>query len=129
MLPALNSTALGRNQEKSWILESVASCQGPKPEAAPIANEPRVLLSPITGVLLQPFCILLQSVEVKAGSAGLVPCRKLREILGKQSMDTADGAGAGMLLEPRSDALRGQGEGERQNLGRGVQLEAENNWH
>lgn len=68
-------------------------------------------------------------MEVKAGSAGLVPCRKLREILGKQSMDTADGAGAGMLLEPRSDALRGQREGERQNLGRGVQLEAENNWH
>lgn len=66
-------------------------------------------------------------MEVEAGSAVLVPCRKLREILRKQSMATADGAGAGMLLEPRPDALRGQG--ERQSLGTGVQLEAENNWH
>lgn len=64
-------------------------------------------------------------MEVKAGSAVLVPCRKLREILRKQSVDTADGA-AGMLLEPPSDALWGQREGERQNLGRGVQLGAEN---
>lgn len=68
-------------------------------------------------------------MQVKAGSAVLVPCRKLREILRKQSMDTADGAGAGMLLEPRSDALWGQGEGDRQHLGRRVQLEAENYWH
>lgn len=66
---------------------------------------------------------------VKARSAVLVPCRQLREILGKQSVDTADGAG-GMLLEPRPDALQGQGQGQgdRQHLGRGAQLEAENNW-
>lgn len=34
-------------------------------------------------------------------------------------MDTADGAGAGMLLEPRPDALRAQGEGHRHSLGKG----------
>lgn len=62
--------------------------------------------------MLQPLFILNSEVweesRSKRGSAVLVPGRKLGEVLGKQSVDTADGAGAGMLLQPHSDALWGQ---------------------
>lgn len=74
------------------------------------------VLSPSTGLVLQPLLHLefLKWRGGEAGSAVLVPCRELREILGQQSVDTAHGAGAGMLLQPRPDALRGQ----RRNLGK-----------
>lgn len=76
---------------------------------------------------MQPeFCsegVKQETSRRKGVSAGLVPGRKLREVLGQQSVDTADGAGAGMLLEPRPDALRGQGQGWGQLNG-----EQESSW-
>lgn len=43
-------------------------------------------------------------------------------------MDAADGAGAGVLLEPRPDALRGQGQGQGQGQVTGKTGQEESSW-
>lgn len=100
------STALGRKPGEILDLGSQT------PGFCPVPPALRLCCSPF-------FCIL-NCGGGKAGSAVLVPGRKLGEILGQQSVDTADGAGAGMLLQPRPDALWAQGEaklGERDPAG------------